>query len=313
MLYPIIREVILPASSTSIRVNKARLVRGAIHWLSRLSLKHAQRLGSFLGRILYWTRSDSARITRINISRCFPELSAQQQEVLARQSLRHTGMLVAELGAMWEWPVERSLALVKEVTGTEHLTEAEKKGNGLILLAPHLGNWELAGLYFAARYRMAALYQPPKISELDEYMRAVRERNGSELVPASKRGVMRLFHILREQGVIGILPDQNPEASGGHFAPFFGIPANTIKLVSKLVEKTNAQVLCVCAERLDDHQGFVINIVPADSALYAEDLSTSVAALNRTVETMVRQLPEQYQWEYKRFKKRPDGSKHFYR
>ncbi len=292
--------------------NKALWIQRAIRLLSKLSLPAAQRLGRWVGHILWWFQAGPARVTLTNLEQCFPELPARERHALAKQSLLHTGMVAAEIGAVWEWPAEKILSLVKEVEGEELIKSAESAGKGLVLLAPHLGNWEVAGLFFAARYKMAALYQPPKIEELDDYMRKVRERNGSELVPANKRGVMRLFHILREGGVIGILPDQDPELSGGQFAPFFGIEANTIKLVSKLVERTEAKVLCVCAERLSDSEGFRLVVQEADSLIYSEDLLISVTALNRTVENMVNRFPEQYQWEYKRFKRRPEGQRHFY-
>ncbi|OZG73326.1 lipid A biosynthesis acyltransferase [Hahella sp. CCB-MM4] len=284
----------------------------AIRLLSKLSLPAAQRLGRCIGYLLWWSQSGPARVTLTNLELCFPHLQTREKNQLAKSSLLHTGMVAAEIGAVWEWPAEKVLSLVKEVEGEELIKSAEAAGKGLVLLAPHLGNWEVAGLFFAARYKMAALYQPPKIEELDGYMRHVRERNGSELVPANKRGVMRLFHILRDGGVIGILPDQDPDRSGGEFAPFYGIQTNTIKLVSKLVERTEARVLCVCAERLPDSQGFRLVVQEADPAIYEEELLTSVTALNRTVENMVNRFPEQYQWEYKRFKRRPEGQRGFY-
>ncbi len=292
--------------------SKALWIQRAIRLLSKLSLPAAQRLGRCIGYLLWWSQSGPARVTLTNLERCFPQLQTRERHQLAKSSLLHTGMVAAEIGAVWEWPAEKVLAMVREVEGEELIKSAESAGKGLVLLAPHLGNWEVAGLFFAARYKMAALYQPPKIEELDDYMRHVRERNGSELVPANKRGVMRLFHILREGGVIGILPDQDPDLSGGEFAPFYGIQTNTIKLVSKLVERTEARVLCVCAERLPDAKGFRLVVQEADPALYDNDLLTSVTGLNRTVENMVNRFPEQYQWEYKRFKRRPEGQHSFY-
>ncbi|MDG9666471.1 lysophospholipid acyltransferase family protein [Hahella sp. CR1] len=297
-------------------MNKSKLIATLIIFLirlvSKLSLRWAQRLGGWLGALTWRCNAGPARVTRTNLQRCFPEKSAAEINALGAASMRETGKVAFETGAVWEWPAEKTLSLIKSIDGEHLIKEAEDAGKGLILLAPHLGNWEVAGLFFAARYSMAALYQPPKIEELDDYMRAVRERNGSELVPANKRGVMRLFHILREQGVIGILPDQEPELSGGVFAPFFGIPANTIKLVSKLIERTDAKVLCVYAKRLPEGEGFVMTVRSVAADIYSEDLETSAAALNATVEVCVRETPEQYQWEYKRFKRRPDGERHFY-
>jgi uncharacterized protein YndB with AHSA1/START domain len=44
-----------------------------------------------------------------------------------------------------------------------------------------------------------------------------------------------------------------------------------------------------------------------DERLYSPDLDTSLAGLNASVEAVVREVPAQYQWEYKRFKRQPEG------
>src|SRR5690606_1242781 len=150
------------------------------------------------------------------------------------------------------------LATIRRVEGEELVEEALARGQGLIMLGPHLGNWELVGLYLSSRFQMAALYEPPKLQEFESFMIDQRSRVGSELVPTNKRGVMRLLQILKAGGLVAILPDQEPDLAGGEFAPFFGVQANTIKLVSKLIQKTGAQALCVFAKRLPDGRGFDI-------------------------------------------------------
>ena len=156
-----------------------------------------------------------------NIEHCFPQMDSQEQRDLAKSSLLHTGMTAAEWGAMWGWSAKKVLTLVKSVEGEELLDAAQTDGNGILFLSPHLGNWELAGLYLGQRFDISILYQPPKIPDLERFIKAARMRTGAELVPTDKRGVIRLFQIIRNRGAVGILPDQEPETSGGVFAPFF--------------------------------------------------------------------------------------------
>ena len=82
-------------------------------------------------------------------------------------------------------------------------------------------------------------------------------------------------------------------------------------LVSKLLQKTDAKVFCGFAKRLSKKQGYQIIVEAADEQIYSENIDESVAALNRTVEKSVNKAVEQYQWEYKRFRKRPDGKKFY--
>jgi KDO2-lipid IV(A) lauroyltransferase len=281
---------------------KARLVICSLKLLACLSLKWAQRLGTLIGRVLWLGDSRLTRVTIENIQLCYPHLSKPAQQTLIKESLKETGKLFAEFGVMWEWPTEKTLSLICSVQGKEHLDAIFDKGKGAIVLAPHHGNWEMVGLYLSTLRPMAALYKPPKIKALETYMSAVRGRHGSELVPTNKRGVVRLFSILSKQGMVGILPDQVPGGTGGMFAPFMGIEANTMKLVSRLIEKTGCEVVCLCAIRRPEGEGFDMVFTPADPDIYSDDLARSVAALNRTVEASISSHPAQYQWEYKRFK-----------
>lgn len=291
---------------------KAKLVILGLKLLSKLTLSQAQRLGTWLGKLFWQGDYKLTRVTKRNIELCFPELSTNEQQALIQQSLIETGKLFAEFGAMWEWPTDKTLGLIRSVQGKEHFDEAFEHGRGLIVLAPHHGNWELVGLYLSTLRPMAALYRPPKIKELETYMSAVRGRHGSELVPTDKRGVIRLFSILREQGMVGILPDQVPGGTGGQFAPFFGVQANTVKLVSRLIQKTGCEVVSLVAVRRPDAEGFDLVFRRADPEIYSEDIALSVAALNRSIETCVRDHPEQYQWEYKRFKGARTGERWAY-
>ena len=291
---------------------KAQLIRLVILAFSKLPFSWSQYFGLLVGKIIWLTKPKTVHISNMNLKHCYPELNQQERDKLSKECIEHTCMTAAEMGALWCWPLSKVLSLIKEVEGEQLLLEADERKQGLILLSPHIGNWEVIGPYLAKRFSLSILYQPPKINELDAFVKGVRSRTGAGLVPTNKRGVIRLFQILREKGVIGILPDQEPETSGGVFAPFFGVQANTIKLVSKLIEKTGARALCISSIRLDKGRGYKLVVREVNPKLYSEDLIESVTGLNLTVEDAVSLAPSQYQWVYKRFKRRPDGSRHFY-
>jgi KDO2-lipid IV(A) lauroyltransferase len=174
------------------------------------------------------------------------------------------------------------------------------------LIAPHLGNWEITNYFVARHYPLVAMYAPPKLVALEKLIHAARERSGGQLVPANKRGVVAIFKHLRNAGVTGILPDQEPATKSGVFAPFYGHKVLTPVLVSKLIQETRAEAILVYALRLANGR-FRLVFRPAHDAIYQSDIATSAAAMNRSIELAIREAPEQYQWEYKRFRKRPAG------
>jgi len=291
---------------------RALLIKLAIHFWSLLPLRMAHGLGAALARLLIWLPNKPRTIGEINIRLCYPDLPPTQQKNLLRNVLIETGKTVTETGALWLWPPARLLKLVKSVSGEELLLAAVKQERGVIIAAPHIGAWELVGLYLSSRYPFTALYRPPRISALDQFIRVARERCGSRLVPTNAAGVKALFQGIRKNEFIGILPDQDPGEDGGVFAPFFSISANTMTLLPRLARKSGAAVFFVFAERLPKGHGYHMHILPAAVTIADDDPVRAATAVNEGVERCIRLCPAQYQWIYKRFKRRPPGEARFY-
>lgn len=262
-----------------------------------------------LANILWKFSKDSRRITRCNLALCFPELTDAAREKLAHASILETTRFACELGRIWLRPVDEVLASVIAVSGQQFLEQALARGKGVIVLAPHLGNWELCGLHLDRCAQTTYLYRPPKLAGFEDAMVSYRARAGAQLAPTSRKGIAMLVKALERGEIVGILPDQEPAQDSGVFAPFFGVPALTMTLVAKLASRTEAAVVVMYAERLPAGKGFAIRIAEAESAVAAADSGQAAAALNRAVERCVREVPSQYQWEYRRFKHQPDNTK----
>ncbi len=290
---------------------KAAAVRGIYTVLALLPLPVIQWLGAGLGRLLWWGQSRLAQTTRINIGLCFPALSAAEQLALAKKSLSETGKMILETGACWRWPYKKMRQLIHRVEGVDLFAAACADKRGLVLLVPHLGNWEVLPALVTEYTDYIAMYRPPKMALLDSWVQQGRNRESTATVPTNRRGVAELMKALKNGKCIVVLPDQEPERSGGDFAPFFGIEALTISLVHGLVTKTDAQVLVLNSKRLPHGGGFDM-VFRDGNAINTVDLRTSLTAMNAIIETAICEVPAQYQWEYKRFKRRPERQIDFY-
>ena len=173
-----------------------------------------------------------------------------------------------------------------------------------------MGNWELLNQWLAAKTPLAILYRPPESAVGEGFLRRVRANAGGDVeqVRAEAAGVRSLLKRLQKGGVVGILPDQQPKAGDGEFAPFFGKQALTMTLVSRLAERTGAVVLFAWCERIGPGPDFALHVEPASPAIADVDPVAAVTALNETVERIARRDPAQYQWTYKRYTLRPPGS-----
>lgn len=273
---------------------------------AHLPLNWLHRTGRLLGRFYVWFPNRERRIAEINLRLCFPEMAEKDLIDLRNRSIVQMGATVMEMAAIWFAPIERVLGLIKEVSGSELLQREE--GRGLIILAPHLGCWEIIGLELPTHERITSLYRPPRNSAYEHAIKQARERTGAELVPTDTSGVKRILAALRSGGVTCILPDQQPKSDAGAvFAPFFGVPALTMLLTNRLARKTGAKVIFAYAERLSAGGGYHIHYLPADEGITDRDPTVAASALNHDVESIICRLPTQYQWSYKRFQKQPEG------
>ena len=268
-------------------------------------------MGEAWGYLLYHLPNRSRSTTDKNLRTCFPEKTESEITQLTKCSLVNTARTALEMGKTWLPPMEKSLSMVAECRGKELIIEAQNSGRGIILLAPHLGNWEIFGFYVCHGLDSTWLYQRPNLPALDRLITRTRSRSGIKMVPANHSGVSKILKSLKQGKIVGVLPDQVPPEGGGTFAPFYTEQALTMTLVSKLLQKTDAKVFCGFAKRLSKNKGYQIIVEAADKQIYSENIDESVAALNRTVENSVNKAVEQYQWEYKRFRKRPDGKKFY--
>lgn len=290
---------------------KATLVKLVLRLCSLLPLEWARTLGRG-GAAFYWLLGGrSRRVTERNVQLAFPELSEGEQARLARRSLAATGELIAEMGHVWLRSWGHAQSLILEVKGDDLIREAQTVRRGVIVLAPHLGNWEIVGLHLATLGNTVSLYEPPKLAVLGPVIDAARRRSGAMLVPADSRGVAKLLKSVRGGHISGILPDQVPvDVRSGRNAPFMGVSCFTATLASNMIRHTGALAVFGFAQRVAG--GFCLHYLPAEQEIYDEEIDVSLAALNRGVETCLRHCAEQYQWEYKRFRVRPGDGAGFY-
>ncbi|NOY16019.1 MAG: lysophospholipid acyltransferase family protein [Gammaproteobacteria bacterium] len=285
-----------------------RIAETVLRTNARLPLSVLHTIGNIFGSLLLILPGKRVATCRTNIESCFPELSRNSQRRLVRQSLRQISKGLMEVGRLWLQPAEKNLAMIKSVSGEEHITKCLEEGRGVILAAPHMGSWELAGSYVSSRYPLTTMYQKPPLKGLSKLIKDGREGSGGNYVPADNSGIRAMLKALRKGEMVGLLPDQVP-SQGGVIAPFFDKPALTISLLSKLSGETDATVIFVFAERLPWSRGFKIQFLPPDELISSTALEESAARINAQVEKCIRMAPDQYLWVYKRFQK---NGEHFY-
>lgn len=286
-----------------------RLLTGLLA-LVPLPIQHL--LGAVLGSLFALFPNRHRRITLRNLELCFPELTERERARLLILSLRETARTVLETATMWRAERARLERMIREVQGEALLRTAIARGKGVIIASPHLGSWELIGQYLQMQHPLTCMYKPAASPAVNNIMIDGRCHLGMQLAPTDAAGVRILLGALKRGELVGILPDQDPRDGAGVFAPFFGIPTNTMTLLPKLAARSGATVLVGYAERLSWGRGYRIHFLPVEASVSGKDELAAATALNQGVETAIRQSPTQYAWNYKRFRSRPEGEASLY-
>ena len=265
-----------------------RLLYFTLRIAGKLPLSVLHHCGALIGRCLWLANGRSRLVTERNLALIESETGVPATPQRARAVLVETGKSITEIARIWTGDPRATLALVRQVHGEGMLDAMRQSGRGLIVVAPHLGCWELLNYWLAARMPLSIVYRPPKRANLEPFLLRARGALDVEQVRAEGAGVRTLYKRLQAGGAVGILPDQQPRQGEGEFAPFFGVEA--------------------FAQRLPDGAGYDMHLRPAAKSIADTDLRVACTALNRGVEDCVRGAFDQYQWSYKRYSLRPDKS-----
>ncbi|CAB1215210.1 lysophospholipid acyltransferase family protein [Acinetobacter bouvetii] len=248
--------------------------------------------------------SKTSATIRLNLQIALAELTSEQHEQIIQHAIRNELTSYFEFFSIWGASNKKNIDRIHSITGKELLQDALKAPEGLVLIVPHFGTWEIMNAYIAQFTQMTILYKPVKNESANQFVRAARSREQAHLVPTDESGVRQIFKALKQGGTTVILPDHTPNV-GGEMIPYFGVPLATSNLSAKLIQKTKAKALFLYAIRNEDH-GFDMHIEAIDERIYQGNANDGTAVILETIEDLIRRHPEHYHWSYKRFKANPD-------
>ena len=281
----------------------AGVLRASLRLSSVLPLETARGCGRLLARLLYAMNSKTVRVIRRNIELAYQDRSPLEREALVKASISEQGALISELGHVWRRSSDYVMSKVS-VVGQAHFDEALADKRGVLVLAPHVGNWEVLPHHLVTQGDLLGLFEPPKLPSVGREVLANRQRPGGEYVPTTPKGLVKLIRHFKQGGLTGILPDQVPShESAGLNVPFMGVDCFTASLCANLLSKSGARALIAGVFRVPGGWEVVYN--PVSESIYDKDLKTALQAMNKDIEKLIFGRDQQYQWSYKRFRTVP--------
>jgi KDO2-lipid IV(A) lauroyltransferase len=281
---------------------------GFFHLLGYLPMGISLVFGRLLGDLFFYLAGSRRHITQVNIAKCFPHLSANEQYKLVRKIMHSTGKSIVE-SSVALWGPERQLKQRYTITGLEHIEAAQAKGQGVLLVGCHFTTLDAAARILAFHVKYDMLYRKDPNPLLAYKLIKAREGfAGNAIVRSDTR---QLIKNLRQGNVVWYAPDQDFGAKYSVFAPFFGVQAATVVGTARIAQLGKAVVIPFAHYR-DENNQYHIVIDPALENYPTGDDVADATRINHIIETAIAKQPDQYLWVHRRFKTRPEGEASFY-
>ncbi len=263
-------------------------------------------LGRQLGRLIYLLGSERRMIAERNLELCFPALSPQEREQLLKKNFENYGIAFFEVGMGWWWS-DRRLSRLISLQGMEHIQALEQCGKGALLMAIHHTTLEVGAAGLAMRYSADGMYRPHKNAVYDYLQARGRSKRNSEIRVYERKDVRSILRALKRGRIIWYAPDQDYGPKQSVFGTFFGVPAASVTATARFAQMGKAAVLPFTHIRLPGTKGYQVSILPPLENFPSGDDVADVETVNRVIERLVEQQPDQYMWVHRRFKTRPEG------
>jgi Kdo2-lipid IVA lauroyltransferase/acyltransferase len=255
------------------------------------------------------------KTTEFNLKLAFPNWDAKKRTAVTRGMVRNLGRMAAEFARLPKYTkenIERYVVL----DGHENFLAGKERGNGVLYLTGHIGAWELSSfahaLYGFPLHYMARPIDNPRI---DKFVNEYRGLSGNQ--PIFKNESARsLLKILKEQGTVGILADQNTMPQEGVWVDFFGTPACSSTGIARVALHTDAAVVPGYVYWDAAMRKYRLRFEPPVELVRTGDTERDVrentARFAKILEEIIRQHPEQWVWLHARWKNRPTGEEKLY-
>jgi len=266
-------------------------------------------LGKQGGRLLYLFAPRARHVASVNLALCFQQHNPAERSRLLKSAFESIGVGLFEANLGW-WASDRRLPPCT-IIGLEHLRQSLEQGRGVILCSAHFVTWELAGRYINRQIPADVVYRPQKHPVLEWVAKRCRSKHYRKMIRADDfRGMLES---LKSNRLVWYTPDIDPgRRRKGVFVPFCGVSAYTTTALARLARLSGAPVVPGFPYRRKDGTGFELVLDPPLEGFPSNDIIHDTARVNELIEQAVRRCPEQYLWQYKRFKTRPSGEMRIY-
>jgi KDO2-lipid IV(A) lauroyltransferase len=261
-------------------------------------------LGSVLGSLIFFVFPFRKKLTLENLRHAFPEKS--QHEIKAIALAAYKNLCISLLEVFWfSRLTPKDVRAIVKSDDFHKMDEALAKGNGLIMLGGHFGNWELVALSVGllSGHPLTIIVQEQRNKFVDRFMNSARTMFGNKVVVMDK-APRKILRDLRENGVVAMLADQSGPQEG-LFVRYFHRPAATHKGPAVFSLRAGAPIIMAFLIR-EKGGRYKIELANVDTNTLSGTDDAKIRELTQRhvalLEEYVTRYPGHWLWMHKRWK-----------
>lgn len=280
-------------------------------WLTqRLSHRAVLRLGRWLGALSWLFSPGRRRLAERQLLETGVAGDTRQARRISRQVFASLAMNMLEWLHSLQWDDEtyRRHVIFEH---PEKMKKIIQSGEGLLLVAGHMGSWELMVRSTRAWFNtpITSLMAETSNYRFNQWLVRQRETSGTKMLP-SRAPVISMIRHMKRGGILAMLIDQDSRRNRGDFIQFFGKPAYTPLGPGHLACRTGLPILPVSITRSEEdptrHVIHLGEIVKADPAATLDDGALQIMqTCTDYLEQRIRLTPGQWVWIHDRWRHRP--------
>jgi KDO2-lipid IV(A) lauroyltransferase len=250
----------------------------------------------------------SFHVTKKNLTIAFPRLTKKEILQISKSSYKETLKSFYETLYCWSRPQEKIIAHTKKINN-RFLFSQPQNPTGLIIFAIHNRSIDFLLRWMSSQRKHTSLYKTIKFNRIDNFVKNLREEGGNKMVPTGIGGVKSIIEALKNNQMTCMASDQVPANGLGKYSTFFGHECFSFSLAPSLARKTNMPIL-MASLSYDSSIGHIMTFNKPDTKIYGE---SGVDIMNHEMEKEILKRPEEYSWEYKKFRKLSKEPKDIYK
>ena len=251
------------------------------------------------------------KVALTNLKLCFPDWSEEKREQIAKQCFYRLARAALDHSVLWNGTQEQIRNFVRFDEGVlERITNTDNRP--LIVIAPHFAGLDASGIGLNLYVRGVSLYQRQSNPVWDKAAFEGRKRFSDPVLIAkgTHHDLRPIIRAMREGLPFYYLPDMDHGRRNSIFIPFFGVPAATLPMASRLAKLTKAKVIMLVAEMTED--GYQVHATDIWENFPTQDYVADTRRVTEELERWIKKFPDQYMWTHRRFKTRPEGEPSLY-